>query len=263
MPKFVATHLDEVEPAEGYAAPRSARGVRSSRRVSPEGYSTWMVVAELEDGAELRWEAPHGDDGVYVMQGALDVDGRRCPTDGALIVESDARCTARAVGPTKILHMGSVDDSAPADGLYGAPKPDGHGVHVVGERGWYASGDRENVVVRWFGDSTCETCRIALFHVWRREAGVKDIPHWHTQDELIYVLGGSIVMGRREFPADTVLAIPAEMQYSVTSGREGYAFLNFRRDVSTQHYMNGKVGGKPSELEGALARGGRLVGDLR
>ena len=259
MAKFVTTRLDEVEPAQGYAAPRAASGVRWSRRVSPEDYSIWMVVAELEDGAEIHWESSHSDDGVYVMQGELDVDGRRCPTDGAVIVESDASCVVRAVGPTRILHAGSVDNTPPADGLYGPPEPKGHGVHVVGEQGWYASGNRESVIARWFSDSTCATCRIALFHVFRSEAGVKDIPHRHTQDELIYVLGGSIVMGRREFHPDTVLAIPANMQYSLTSGRDGFAFVNFRADVSTQHY----AGDREPELEGALARGGRLVGDLR
>src|SRR5687767_11225979 len=152
-----------------------------------------MVVADLADGAELEWDDEHGDDGVYVVHGALEVDGRRCPTDGALIVESGVATTARAVGATRVVHCGAFDPAPPTDGLYGPPEAAGHGVHVVGERGWYSSGSRERVAVRWFADSTCPTCRIALFHVWRAEGGVRDRSHTHTQDELIYVARGSVI----------------------------------------------------------------------
>lgn len=259
MAKFTATRLRDVEPTGAHAGGREVEGVAWSRRVSPPGHPMWMVVVQLDDGGEIRWRGPHSDDGVYVVAGALDVDGRRCPSDGAVVVESDAVATARAVGPTRVVHVGSVDDAPPADGLYGPPAREGHGVHVVGDRGWYVSGDRERVQARWFADSTCPTCRLSMFHVRRVEAGVKDIPHSHTQDELIYVLEGSVVMGAFEFGPDTCLAIPAGVRYSVTSGSQGYAFLNARRDVSVQHY--GTV--KEPELEGGLARGGEIVADLR
>ena len=109
MAKFTATARDEVAASDTYAAPdRHATGVKSSVRVSPDDYSIWMVESLLEDGAELHWSAPHSDDGVYVIEGELDVlhDGtvRRCPTEGAIIVESDVECTARAIGPTRVLH---------------------------------------------------------------------------------------------------------------------------------------------------------------
>lgn len=259
MAKFTALALDDVDAAEGYAAPRDATGVRWSKKLSPDDYSVWLAVSELEDGGTITWGDRHGDDGVYVLSGALEVDGRVCPATGAVIVESGVAATATAIGPTQIAHYGPVDDDPPADGLYGAPDPTGHGVHVVGDQGWYVSGDRERVLARWFADATCPTCRIALFHVWRGEGNAKDIPHTHTQDELIYLVDGSIVMGSYTFGPGTCLAIPADLRYSVTSGPDGMAFLNYRRDVSVQRY--GKV--KPEELEGALARGGRLVGDLR
>jgi hypothetical protein len=108
MAKFTAISRDDVAPSATYAAPdRKATGVRSSVRVSPDDYSIWMVESLLEDGAELHWSAPHSDDGVYVIEGELDVDHdgsvRRCPTEGAIIVESDVECVARAVGPTRVL----------------------------------------------------------------------------------------------------------------------------------------------------------------
>ena len=71
------------------------------------------------------------------------------------------------------------------------------------------SGDRERVAVRWFADSTCPTCRIALFHVWRAEGGVRDRSHTHTQDELILLLGGNVIVAGEEHGVGTCLAIPA------------------------------------------------------
>ena len=255
----IASVLDEVAPSERYAAPRRADGVRWSRRLSPADYSIWMVVSELDDGATIEWGADHGDDGVYVVSGAVEVDGHVCPADGAFVVESGASASARAVGTTRIIHCGTRESSPPADGLYGPPAGENHGVHVVGDRGWFASGSRERVAVRWFADSTCPTCRIALFHVFRAEGGVRDRSHTHTQDELIYVLGGSVVVAGVEHAPGTCFAIPAHTRYSLTSGPDGFAILNFRRDVSVQAYRPGE----PEELEGALARGGAEVNDFR
>jgi hypothetical protein len=255
-----ATGIDDVVPSTGYAAPRRASGVRWSKRVSPEPYSIWMAVAELDDGGTIEWDDDHGDDGVYVMRGALEVDrASRCPADGAVIVESGVPCTARAIGITTVVHCGARDAEPPSDGLYDAPAAMGHGVHVLGERGWFASGNRERVAVRWFADATCPTCRIALFHVVRAEGGVRDRSHTHTQDELIYVVGGSVVVGGVEHGPGTCLAIPALTRYSLTSGDHGFAILNYRRDVSVQAYR----AGEPEELEGALARGGTVVNDFR
>jgi hypothetical protein len=157
------------------------------------------------------------------------------------------------------VHCGAVDADPPAGGRYGPPAPEGHRVHVIGDRGWFASGDRERVAVRWFADSTCPTCRIALFHVWRPEGGVRDRSHTHTQDELIFLLAGSVIVAGVEYGAGTCLAIPALTRYSLTSGADGFAILNFRRDVSVQGYRPGE----PDELEGALARGGAAVDDFR
>ena len=254
-----AIHLEDVAASDGSAAPRDAQGVVRSRRVSPDGYPLWMVVTELRDGGVLRWDSDHGDDGVYVQSGALDVDGHVCAAGGAVIVESGVAAVARAIGPTTVVHGGAHDPAPPTDGLYGAPARDGHHVHVVGDGGWFRSGDRERVVATWFADSTCPTCRISFFHVWRGEGGVRDRSHTHTQDELIYVVGGSVVVAGVEHGPGTCLAVPANVRYSLTSGPEGNAFLNYRRDVSVQGYAPGE----PTELEGALARGGVLVGDFR
>jgi len=257
--KFTVIDEAALDPAASYPAPfTTAEGAVTARRVSPDAYSTWLISAELVDGAVLRWPQRHGDEAVYVVSGALEVDGRVCPADGCVVVESGVAATARAVGMTRVVHVGPYDAEPPGDGLYGPPAVTGHGVHVVGPGGWYASGAREHVVARWFADSTCDTCRLSFFHVARADGLVKDLPHTHTQDEIIYILDGSVIIGRHEYGRGHAVAIPANVRYSVTTGPRGMAFLNYRRDVSTQAY--GKA--KPPELEGGIARGGTAVCDF-
>ena len=36
-----------------------------------------MLTADLADGATVEWPAVHGDEAVYVVDGALEIDGRR------------------------------------------------------------------------------------------------------------------------------------------------------------------------------------------
>ena len=265
MAKFSAIARDDVAAATSYAAPsRTARGVVWSKRVSPDGYSIWMVEAELADRAEIVWSGPHSDDGLYVVSGELEVTSpgqptRRCPAEGAVIVENGTGCVVRAMGPTRVVHVGAYDDSPPQGGLYGSPADDGQAVIVVGDKGWYQSGNGDNYLARWFADSTQPSSRIAFFHVALPLPHRRDVPHTHTEDELIYVMDGSIVMGKQEYCAGTCLAIPGKVHYSVTTGANGVKFLNYRRDASIQEY--GKV--KEPELESAIVRGGRLVGDLR
>jgi quercetin dioxygenase-like cupin family protein len=214
-------------------------------------------VAELDDGGDLAWGDRHGDEAVYVLAGQLEVEGRVCPTGGAIIVEAGVPTVATARGPATIAYCSPADADSPSDGIYGPPDPDGHIVHIVGEKGWFRSGHRENVVAIWFADSTCPTCRISLFRV-DHVAGHSGNLHSHSQDEIIYVLTGSVRLGSQDYGPGTALNIPANIHYRV-SYPDGADFLNYRRDVSEQR--KGRDG--PPQLEGGLARGGEFVGDLR
>jgi quercetin dioxygenase-like cupin family protein len=258
MAKMTAIRRDEVDAGADYQAPRRATGVRSSRRLSPPGYSLWLCESELDDGGTITWSAPHGDDGVYVLDGSLQVDGRSVPRGGAVIVESDASAVATADGPVRLVHVGTTSDAAPVGGLLGPAGAAGHGVHVVGPGGRFLSGQREGVRAVWFADSTCDTCRIALFTV--EAPGRKDGPaHHHSQDEIIFVLDGGISMGRSVYGPGSSLCIPGGTRYAFTGDPGGHVFLNFRADVSEQ--FNNRS--QPGVRETALARGGHAVVDAQ
>lgn len=230
--KVEITRVDEQELVAGYPSGHRVAGDVRHRVVSPDGFSLWLLRAELADGATIEWPATHGDEAVYVLDGALEVDGRTTPANGAAIVESNVVTRARAVGPTHIVHLGPRDPAPPVDGLNGPPEAAGHAVHVVGPRGTYAN-TTGTVDSHYYADSTCPTCRITLLSVGRSFAH-RSAPHSHTQDELIHVVAGGINLGRRHVgPGDTV-AITAGARYGFRGDDDGFVFLNYRRDAS-QH----------------------------
>ena len=251
-------HCDDVQAQDRYAAGHAALGVVSSRRLSPAGYSLWVCASEFQDGGEIHWNGESAEEAVYVASGALDVDGRSCPTDGAVILESGVCTSARAIGPTQILHFGPSDLTPPSGGVYGPPAVEGHGVHVVGPDGRFTSGSREGTFARWYADSTCPTCRLCLIQVERKSARV-GLAHQHSEDEIIFVIGGAIGLGERWLKAGSALFISADARYQIRTGEAGYRFLNYRRDLSQQIYDPED----PPQLESALERGGVEVGDQR
>lgn len=257
MAKFATFRRDDVHGQDAHPLGRAWKGLTDARLLSPPDYPLWLVDAELADGAALEWDADHGDEGVYVERGELTVDGRRCPAGGAVVIESKAPCTARAVGGTRVAHLGTAETEPPGDGPFGPPDPDGHRVHVVGPGGVWRSGSLEGVHAVWFADSACPTCRAAFFTVHSPEAN-EGPAHSHSRDEIIYVLDGGIRMGAQVYGPGTALCIPHDLRYRFRGEEGGHRFLNFRRGTSYQT----NAGAEPL-IETPEARAGVYVGDVR
>jgi hypothetical protein len=251
-------HLADALPTATYVAPgHESDGPATSRRVSPDDFPLWLVVADLADGASLSWTGRHGDETVYVLSGALAIADRTCPERGAVVIESDAPAEGRALGPTRVVHMGPIDTDQPRNGLGGPPEPSGHGVHVVGPRGTYAAVTDERDT-HYYADSTCARCRLTLLYTSRRVPYVS-APHSHSTDELIHLLWGEIRLGSVVLvPGDTV-AIAADRRYGFRSGPQGFGFLNYRRDASAQTIERGS----PPRMEGGLVNALEAVMDVR
>jgi len=259
MSKLTIIAAKDVTIRDAYDPPRRVTGQAAITILAADGYSLWMSDAELADATSISWDTAHGDDAVYVFSGAVDVDGRRCPAGGAFVVEAGVAATATAVGPTRVMHFGSVDPGRVSGGLLGTPRADGHGVHVVGPGGVFESGRLEGVRATWFADGTCESCRCQLFSVAApASTNGEGKPHSHSEDEIIYLLEGSISMGSYTLTPFTALFVPADVRYAL-AGTGGHRFLNFRRNVSEQIYARGSA----PVLETAMARGGRRTDDIR
>jgi quercetin dioxygenase-like cupin family protein len=243
-----------------------ATGAATSRRLGFEGFPLWSVRTDLAAGAALVWDGRHGDEGLYVLEGELVVDGRVCPTGGAIVVEADVAATIEAPGGASVVHVGPTEPVAPADGLHGPPATEGRSVHVVGPEGTYATVEGTRGT-RMFLDSTCPTCRISFFVSGRPVPNTSAI-HTHSADEIISVLHGELRFGSQRLGPGDAVAIVGGQQYGFSASggtvdgdgqpSGGYAFLNYRRDAS----MMQRQGAEPF-LEGGAATGMTYVGDLR
>ena len=246
MAKLSLTPLAEV------AAESIAGG--TSRRFSPEGYSLWIEVLDLEPGGGVTWAPADGDEALYVADGEADVieyrpDGRRsacCSAGGAVIVEQGARAALTSVGACQLVRFGSTDQS----GVYG------RGVHVFGPRGWGFSGDPAATHATWFCDSTWESTPLTLLRV-ERVTPRQGPAHHHSQDEIIYLLDGGISLGSLDAEPGAILCIPADVRYRITTGPAGYRFLNYRSGPAAQVYERDSV----PLLENVVARDGYLTDD--
>ena len=227
----------EVEASDRYPASTvTASGVRTARQVSPDDASLWLVVAELAEGAELRWGSDHGDEAVYVRSGRLIVDGRTCPADGAMVVEAGVAAVATAESNTSIVHVGPVDPAPPTEGLRGPADTTGRGVRVVGSEGIWATVD-ETQRTRFFSDASAPTNRLWLLATDRPQY-FESSAHSHSQDELIHVLRGEIRVGRRVVGVGDTLWVAADRRYKLYSGDQGVHFINYRRDASVMTSPN-------------------------
>ena len=231
MPRVLV--LDHTTASSTYPAPSCvARGGVTGR--IGHGHSIWAITGELAAGAELEWGTSHGDEVVYVFDGALEVGGKTCGSRGSVIVESDAPATVRALTPARIIHFGPVDSIPPADGPFGAVSRTGHGVRIVAETDSnpmrHVGPDGTIYDQRFYAEGTASTCRLALFGVTASQAS--DAPlHSHTQDEIIHVVRGELHVGKLVIGAGMSIAIKADQRYGFTTPGL-LEFLNYRRDAS-------------------------------
>ncbi len=250
-------------PADRYPADTCAlRGSASTRLAATDDSPLWLVEADLEPACELRWDSGHGDEALYVQEGALEYEGRTCPRGGAMIVERGVAARVRALQATRLVHFGARTE--PDAGAGGADRgahvigPGGadRGVHVIGPGGMFAEVDDKRET-RFFADSTCPTCSITLLYT-ARSFDFRSAPHSHSQDELVYVLEGEIQLGRNRLVPGATAFIPADQPYGFHAP-DGFAFLNYRRGASVMTVArDGRV-----IVEGGLSTGMAKVADVR
>ena len=232
MTQISVTRADDQPVHDEYMAPTTTvDGPSRSRRVSPDDFSLWLVLASIDGPARLRWDEDHGDEALFVKAGSLRVGDRVCATGGVLVVESGVALDVTVDEPAEIVHFGPTAHTPPDDGPRGAPAADGHRAHVIGPRG-YSAREEPTHATRQYANATCPTCRINLFQSSRSEK-YRSAAHSHTQDELIHMLGGELVVGgERARPGDT-LAVAAGSIYGFQTGDDGYRFLNYSADASS------------------------------
>jgi quercetin dioxygenase-like cupin family protein len=244
MAKLAVVKSQEMRTEEGYAVPTlNFVGTATSRHAGPKGSPIWLVSATIDTGSSLHWHDRHNDEVVYVKSGALEVDGKVVPVGAMLIVEANAAIEASAMEPSELLHFGS--ERTPADEAATEAAPSGaHGFHIIGPRGLYAR-EEPTHVSRIFADASCPTCDAFILLSSRMEK-YRSAAHSHTQDEMIFLLDGSISLGSYHLAPGDSLSVPANVRYRFESGDSGYRFLNFSRAKSGYVLAPGETSGHAS-----------------
>jgi hypothetical protein len=256
LPKIHILNETESVPRAGYAGEVILEGEGTSQTLVADDLGVWLVLATIGDGARLSWPREHGEEAVYIREGGLRVANLECVAGSAVVVGRNAGLSVEAIGLTRLVHFGTRVTR-------GTPVAGNAAVHLIGPGGRVRHETGLGSRVTWFADSTDARCDLTFFLV-DRPPGPADrgMPHTHSQDEVIFVMGGEVSLGAQRCRTGTALGIPAGVRYALSKSSEGFAFLNYRPGASVQTVYER---GEPPRVvpESGMERGGTYVGDVR
>src|SRR5579872_6789430 len=199
----------------------TTRGSLQSRAViATPDRPLFLWLHELLPHAEIEWKSPPVGHLAYVWDGEVEVESLSLPTDAALIVEHGARSAIRAgsAGAT-IAHFHE------REGNTRAPKGAGGNVHVLGPDGAYGGrNDPSHMTYTVYADSGCPTCEAWLHRMQSDSRRPRNARHFHSEDEIILMRSGGMLLGRRMLRRSTALAIDADTIYAFEGAPEGISF---------------------------------------
>lgn len=208
-------------PGVGSAGYIVSQALISSATSASNSLSLWQHT--LQAGAAFHFDAPPVDHAFYVVSGTAQTDGKNLDCECVAVIEHGANASLQAIdGPVTFLHFFSDPDR-------GRPSRPGGNVHVHGNTGLFqaASPRYEASAILW-ADSGCKNCELWL-HKSTFGKSVHGVGlHYHTEDEIIYVVQGELLLGRQVLPPGTAIAVERGTRYRFEVGPEGLQFLNFR-----------------------------------
>lgn len=224
--------------------PIPAVGAYGSVRTRPvivaEERPLWLWMHKLAPGASISWEGPTVGHMVYLWEGGATANGQPLHAQGVTMIEhrSIATIEAREKG-AKLLHF-QRPEFHPED----TPGTGGQ-AHVIGRDAAFQGHkpERDHRYVLWADAGSPSSS------LWLHESsfGTPRPPggyHYHTVDEIIFVLRGTMLFGRDALKPGTALAIDAHTTYGFGVGDDGLSFINFRAADSSTVFVE-----RPSNRE--------------
>jgi len=187
--------------------------------IAKDDFALSLWRHDLAPEAEIWIERPQGDHVFYVLGGEARVGDVALPAQGVACFARSANGVLKAgAAGVSVLHY--VGDAA--------TRPDRAGgcVHVL-PQGRTAQGPGESSHTLYL-DSGCSNCAVWL-HRSDFAAGYVVHPHFHTEDEVIAVVDGTLQFGTRTVEAGGGLGIGERAVYGFEAGERGLGFLNFRQ----------------------------------
>ncbi len=225
----------------------NSAGVETRRVIDGGDRPLLLWMHRLKPGATLAWNRPAQDHLAYVWEGAVEAEGRTLGADEVFIVEHGGHGGLKG-GPAGavVLHFHRPEDFPEPPSRAG-----GH-AHVVAGADIRRGVDTRRVGRALYADSACPTCEVWL-HGNQLPEGQRVDRHYHTEDEIVVVTEGEILMGRLAYGRGSVLAIDAETQYAFTCGEGGLSFINYR--PASPVYVIGDNSKPPADERELLLKG--------
>jgi hypothetical protein len=226
--KVALAVLDELPAQTGIVADGERPGpdVRTRIAFGEARASIHLRQHDLPVGASIDWTDSKAGHLAYIWSGSAEVDGQMLNPGSMLLVEhrASAVLTAGKEGCSLIAFCPN-----PAAGNE-ATRAGGH-VHVLPvEQVPRVARMRPTSTTgaALFANSQCPTCEFWLHENDFTEGDFVVEPHYHSEDEIILVIGGEIVLGRRTYGRGTAIAIERNTVYGFQTGPRGLSFINFR-----------------------------------
>jgi hypothetical protein len=190
----------------------------------------------------LSFARSSADRVAYIWQGDAILDRTVLPQGSSVITERGAIALIKAgqSGATVV----SFGSSSVLPGDRG-----GGSLHLLpapavprftsenGLTGAFHAGGNCSTCSVWLHENSFPPAAASIGHA-AAEAGI----HCHSESEVIFVVGGSMRLGRKLVGPGTAIAIAADTMYSFTPGPEGLHFLNFRAEQPSDiRFKNGHV----------------------
>ncbi len=228
MKKILISGLDAPQPVRGFAtADEQADPEVATRVVFGDGAAPIdLRLHEMAPGHEVRWTSSRLGHLLYVWEGELEIAGRALGPGGVVVIEHGAGAAIRAKAKgCRVVVFNPANSSG-----YRPARAGGH-VHVL-------PADRvpraerlqvhDEVGGALLADSRCDSCEFWLHENSFHTPGFVVEPHYHSEDEIILVIGGEVKLGNRIYGRGTALSVARDTVYGFRSVGTGLAFINFR-----------------------------------
>jgi len=214
-----------LERAQRIEPPAGAGGAVESRAYfGKETDPIHLLCQRMSPGAQLAIAGEPSDRVVYVWKGSVRAGGAILEAGSSAIVEFGASLTFNAADDGATLLIFNVRERRSDD------REGGH-VHLLPTGSVSRSASFRGVAGIGGGlhaDAQCPTCKVWLHEQGYAAADKETALHSHSEDEIIFVTDGAIVLGSRVYGPGTALAIAAHVKYGFRSGPAGLQFINFR-----------------------------------
>jgi hypothetical protein len=227
MAKIVLSVFDALPQEMAYASDDETADSDVITRIAFDGHRgpIPMRVHDLPAGSVVEWRNSRTGHLIYVWSGSAVLTGEELVQGSTVIVEHRAstRLEGGPGGCTLLVFN-------PAAGASGEKRAGGN-VHILPAaqtpRTDDFTGDGK-FGAAMYADSTCPTCTMWMHENGYHQEGYVVEPHYHSEDEIIVVTSGEIILGQRRYGRGTAISIAGKTIYTFRTGTGGLAYINFR-----------------------------------